>query len=252
VPALVAGMVAGADSINDRTCSGVAAWVGCSAALRAFTFGHVCQLDAVDSQFLPRLSGQAPILAGRGADGVAGPRRQCHPDLWLREASRWPRLHRSQRAERVGRHRLHPLGGAGDRRNAATSGERPLVRGAATLVRGAAGRPPLWSLWTGYSSHRFGVLYPRRGHRGPRGRSPIQCHHPALPIGDQGSRRHRRHPDSLAPIAYATSIRDTPRQKALLAAATGSNGDQLRVPLTKFEVRCATHLVHRRNVPRPQ
>jgi hypothetical protein len=27
-----------------------------------------------------------------------------------------------------------PLGGAGDRRNAATSGERPLVRGAATLV----------------------------------------------------------------------------------------------------------------------
>jgi hypothetical protein len=145
-----------------------------------------------------------------------------------------------------------PLGGAGDRRNAATSGERPLVRGAATLVRGAAGRPPLWSLWTGYSSHRFGVLYPRRGHRGPRGRSPIQCHHPALPIGDQGSRRHRRHPDSLAPIAYATSIRDTPRQKALLAAATGSNGDQLRVPLTKFEVRCATHLVHRRNVPRPQ
>jgi hypothetical protein len=50
----------------------VAAWVGCSAALRAFTFGHVCQLDAVDSQFLPRLSGQAPILAGRGADGVAG------------------------------------------------------------------------------------------------------------------------------------------------------------------------------------
>jgi hypothetical protein len=32
------------------------------------------------------------------------------------------------------RHRLHPLGGAGGRRNAATSGERPLVRGAATLV----------------------------------------------------------------------------------------------------------------------
>src|SRR4029450_6319711 len=114
--------------------------------------------------------------------------------------------------------------------------------------RGAAGPPPLWSLWTGYSSHRFGVLYPRRGHRGPRGLSPIQCHHPALPIGNQGSRRHRRHPDSLAPIAYTTSIRDTPRQKALLAAATGSNGDQLRVPLTKFEVRCATHLVHRRNV----
>jgi len=74
VPALVAGMVAGADSINDmdllrhggmgRLFSGVRAPSTLGIFLRAFTFGHVRQLDAVASRFLPRLAGQAPILAG--------------------------------------------------------------------------------------------------------------------------------------------------------------------------------------------
>src|SRR5215216_1359465 len=39
-------------------------------------------------------------------------------------------------------------------------------------------------------------------------------------------------------------FRHPPEAEALHAAATGSNGDQLRVPLTKFEVRCPTHLMH--------
>ena len=74
VPALVAGMVAGADSINDmdllrrggmgRLFSGVRAPSTLGIFLRAFTVGHVRQLDAVDSRFLPRPAGQAPILAG--------------------------------------------------------------------------------------------------------------------------------------------------------------------------------------------
>jgi hypothetical protein len=74
VPALVAGMVAGADSINDmdllrhggmgRLFSGVRAPSTLGIFLRAFTFGHVRQLDAVASRFLPRLAGQTPILAG--------------------------------------------------------------------------------------------------------------------------------------------------------------------------------------------
>ena len=37
-------------------------------------------------------------------------------------------------------------------------------------------------------------------------------------------------------------FRDPPEAEALLAAATGTYLDQLRVSLTKFEVRCATHL----------
>jgi hypothetical protein len=44
-----------------------------------------------------RLAGQAPILAGRGADGVAGRRRHCHPDLWLPHSKPLARLHRSER-----------------------------------------------------------------------------------------------------------------------------------------------------------
>lgn len=74
VPALVAGMVAGADSIDDmallrhggmhRLFAGVRAPSTLGTFLRTFTFGHVRQLDAVASRFLPRLAGQTPILAG--------------------------------------------------------------------------------------------------------------------------------------------------------------------------------------------
>jgi hypothetical protein len=74
VPALVAGMVAGADSISDmdllrhggmgRLFSGVRAPSTLGIFLRAFTFGHVRQLDAVAAGLLPRLAGQAPILVG--------------------------------------------------------------------------------------------------------------------------------------------------------------------------------------------
>ena len=74
VAALVAGMVAGADSIDDmgllrhggmgRLFSGVRAPSTLGIFLRAFTFGHVRQLDAVASRLLSRLTGQAPILAG--------------------------------------------------------------------------------------------------------------------------------------------------------------------------------------------
>jgi hypothetical protein len=74
VPALVAGMVAGADSINDmdllrhggmgRLFTGVGAPSTLGTFLRTFTFGHVRQLDAVASRFLIALAKNAPILPG--------------------------------------------------------------------------------------------------------------------------------------------------------------------------------------------
>src|SRR5829696_2510168 len=74
VPALVAGMVAGADSISDmdllrhggmgRLFSGVRAPSTLGTFLRAFTFGHVRQLDSVAAAFLAGLAGKAPVLAG--------------------------------------------------------------------------------------------------------------------------------------------------------------------------------------------
>ena len=74
VPALVAGMVAGADSIDDmdllrhggmgRLFTGVRAPSTLGTFLRSFTFGHVRQLDAVASRFLIALAKNSPILAG--------------------------------------------------------------------------------------------------------------------------------------------------------------------------------------------
>jgi hypothetical protein len=73
VPGLVAGMVAGADSIDDmdllrhggmdRLFEGVRAPSTLGLFLRAFTFGHVRQLDAVASRLLVNLTGLAPIIA---------------------------------------------------------------------------------------------------------------------------------------------------------------------------------------------
>jgi hypothetical protein len=144
VPALVAGMVAGADSTNDmdllrrggmgRLFSGVRARSTLGIFLRAFTFGNVRQLDAVDSRFLPRPAGQAPILAG------------AERMVWLDVDDTVIQIYgyAKQAAGRgyTGVKGLNalvatastPMSGAGDRRNAATSGECPLVRGAATSV----------------------------------------------------------------------------------------------------------------------
>jgi hypothetical protein len=79
VPVLVAGMVAGADSIDDmdllrhggmdRLFAGVRAPSTLGTFLRAFTFGHVRQLDAVAAAFLANLAVHTPLLPG--ADQVA-------------------------------------------------------------------------------------------------------------------------------------------------------------------------------------
>ncbi len=73
IPCLIAGMVAGADSIEgmdllrhggmDRLFGGVRAPSTLGIFLRSFTFGHVRQLDAVASRLLVNLTGLAPIIA---------------------------------------------------------------------------------------------------------------------------------------------------------------------------------------------
>jgi hypothetical protein len=74
VTALVAGMVAGADSIDDldilrhggmpRLFTGVRAPSTLGTFLRAFTFGHVRQLGAVAAAMLARLAFLVDILSG--------------------------------------------------------------------------------------------------------------------------------------------------------------------------------------------
>src|SRR3982751_5357738 len=76
VPALVAGMIAGADSIDDmdllrhggmgRLFAGIRAPSTLGTFLRSFTFGHVRQLDSIAAAFLIGLSAAAPLLPGAG------------------------------------------------------------------------------------------------------------------------------------------------------------------------------------------
>jgi hypothetical protein len=83
VAAIVAGMVAGADSIDDldrlrhggmgRLFGGIRAPSTLGTFLRAFTFGHVRQLDKVAASLLVSLAGHTPLL--RDAD------RLCFVDV---------------------------------------------------------------------------------------------------------------------------------------------------------------------------
>lgn len=76
VAALVAGMVAGADSIEDmhllrhggmeRVFTGLYAPSTLGSFLRSFAFGHVRQLDAVAARLLASLAAQTPLLPGAG------------------------------------------------------------------------------------------------------------------------------------------------------------------------------------------
>ena len=76
VASLVAGMVAGADSIDDmallrhggmgRVFANAYAPSTLGSFLRAFTFGHVRQLDAVASRFLTRLAGLTSLSSEPG------------------------------------------------------------------------------------------------------------------------------------------------------------------------------------------
>ena len=74
VPALIAGMIAGADSIDDmdllrhggmdRLFTGVRAPSTFGTFLRTFTFGHVRQLDSIAASLVAELAAQTPLLAG--------------------------------------------------------------------------------------------------------------------------------------------------------------------------------------------
>ncbi|MDP4014537.1 MAG: IS1380 family transposase [Candidatus Nanopelagicales bacterium] len=80
ITSLVAGMVAGADSIDDmallrhggmgRVFANAYAPSTLGSFLRSFTFGHVRQLDAVASRFLTRLANKAPLIAAPGEAGA--------------------------------------------------------------------------------------------------------------------------------------------------------------------------------------
>src|SRR5687767_7429657 len=97
VSSLVAGMAAGADSIDDmallrhggmsRVCTGAYAPSTLGSFLRAFAFGHVRQLDAVASRFLVSSpTHRTARRPRRHRSGAARPRRHHRRGARLRQA----------------------------------------------------------------------------------------------------------------------------------------------------------------------
>ena len=129
VPALIAGMVAGADSIEDlallrhgamrRLFTGIRAPSTLGTFLRSFTFGHVRQLDAVASRLLINLAGQAPLLPGADKLAYVDVDDTLRQTYGYAKARRRPRLHRCEGPERAAGHRLDAVVGTGDRRRPA-------------------------------------------------------------------------------------------------------------------------------------
>ena len=136
VPALVAGMVAGADSIDDmdllrhggmgRLFTGVRAPSTLGIFLRTFTFGHVRQARRGRGPVPGRAEPYRPDPARGGPGRLPRHRRhgQGHPRV--PKAGRRVRVHQGQGPERVDRHGVHPARRAGDRRDPAAQGQHEL------------------------------------------------------------------------------------------------------------------------------
>ena len=154
VACLVAGMAAGADSIDDMglprhgametVFSGIRAPSTLGSFLRSFTWGNVRQLDAVHREFTAELARRAPLLPG------------AETLMFVDVDSTQERVYGyGKRARRSGTRR--------SRASRCCSGAEPADLG----DQRAAGRAPSWA---GLAPRRGHGLRPRRGGPGRRGR----------------------------------------------------------------------------------
>jgi len=209
VPCLVAGMAAGADSIDDMGLlrhgampalfGGVRAPSTLGSHLRCYTWGNVSQLEKAGREFLVNLAGRAPLLPGAGTlafididsmqKRVYGHNKQGarfgHKDPGEIAAGPGP--------ERADRHDQHAAVGAGARRDQAARRERRL-----RPRRGQPGRPRHRHR-AGVRVHRddhraagLGVLQRRGDRRDPLRRRPVLRHRPGERQHPRRDRRHRR------------------------------------------------------------
>ena len=181
---LVAGMAAGADSIEDmallrhggmgRVFTAAYAPSTLGSFLRSFTFGHVRQVDAVASRFLLNLAEHTELLGGpRGrGHGDRRPRRHHRGGPRLPQAGRRVRVLRGAGPQRAARHGLHrqiaPVIAAQRLRKGIAGSPRGAARLAtdtlALIAPHPAGRPAR------AGAGRLGVLLPRPGRRGAQRR----------------------------------------------------------------------------------
>jgi len=208
VPCLVAGMIAGADSIEDMALlrhgampvlfGGIRAPSTLGSFLRSFTWGNVLQLGKVHRLVLAKLARRAPLLPGADVLAFVDGRFAAEAGLGARQAGRCVRACEDPGQEpagagpeRAGGHGLHAAGRAGDRRHQAARRECCFVpRRRLDDRRGSRHRPGCRVHRHAGGADGLGVL------RGPGllgGRwsgSAFFCHRAH---GSQGPRRHRRH-----------------------------------------------------------
>jgi len=201
VTSLVAGMLAGADCIDDmdllrhgamaRLFTGVRAPSTLGICLRAFTFGQVRQLDAVAARLLPVLVGQAPILPDAA--------QVCYVDL--DDTVKATHGYQKQGAG-YGYSGVKGLNALIATISTPTS--RPLIvairlrrggtnsaRGAARIVATPGHDAGLRRFGAGDRARRQRLLRPGRHRRGPPRRGEVLHHRPDEPRCPPG---HRQHP----------------------------------------------------------
>lgn len=137
---VIAGMCAGADSIDDLDIvraggrkslfGGVYAPSTIGTLLREFTFGHARQLESVLREHLVALCQRVEVLPGSDTQVFIDIDSLLRPRLWSRQTGRLLRAYESrgetgpaQGSVPVGDHDQHPWCGAGDRRDAAARGQ---------------------------------------------------------------------------------------------------------------------------------
>ncbi|HEV8278444.1 MAG TPA: hypothetical protein VGQ26_22485 [Streptosporangiaceae bacterium] len=136
VPCLAAGMIGGADSIDDMDLlrhgamptlfGGIRAPSTLGSFLRSFTWGNVLQLGKVNRLLLAELARRVPLLPGKDMLAFIDTGLAAKACLRAPEAGRRVRAHEDPGqgpagagAERAGRHDQHAAGRAGDRRHPA-------------------------------------------------------------------------------------------------------------------------------------
>ncbi len=215
IPALIGGMVAGADSIDDmdllrhggmdRLFTGVRAPSTLGTFLRAFTFGHVRQLDAIASRLLVGLTRQAPVLPGIGQvahvdidDTMKATYGYANSPARCALCGRGPQgcrvwLQQGQGPQRVDRDHLHPARHPrGRRHEAAPRADQLRPRPGPPGIRRAGHGHPARRNRTGDPARGQRLLQPRRDRRRDPRRRAVFHHRPVQQTLVSGDREHRR------------------------------------------------------------
>ena len=176
ITSVVAGMVAGADSIDDLTVirhgalpvlfGGIRAPSTLGTFLREFTWGNVRQLDAVARETLTGLSRNAPLLPGADSSAFLDVDSYDQPRVRVCQSGSGLRLYPGTGIASLAGDGLDTDRRSGDRRYPAASGLGGLSQGRGRLRRrGHHHRPSGRGHRRAAGPDGLGVRQPRRGQR---------------------------------------------------------------------------------------